>query len=52
MDFVTFGQSQASGFPLLPVFMLSYANWLLAVALYSAFRHDSGIYQLLAKESQ
>ncbi len=34
MDFITFEQSQASCFALFPVFMLSYANRLLAVASY------------------
>ncbi len=42
VDFVTFRLSQASCFPLFPVFVLSYANWLLAVASYLACRHESG----------
>lgn len=39
-------------FILFLVFMLSQANWLLAVALYLAYRHDSAIYLTLNKKNK
>ncbi len=41
--FLNFGQSQASCFPLFPVFMLSYTNRLLTVTSYLTYRHESAI---------
>lgn len=43
MDFVTLGESHGTGFPLFPVFMLSNANWLLAVVLNLPHCFESGI---------
>lgn len=39
----TYGRSQARSFPLFPVFLPSYANWLLAAALHLVDRHERGI---------
>ncbi len=43
LGFVTFGLIQASCFPPFPVYMLSYASQLLAVASHSLYTHESGI---------